>query len=78
MSICAHSGRDIERQVARATGESVREIHRRGFGLLQASGGHLDLDPEENRPSTIDWDEFYLLQPVRHFRKRKTPLVACS
>jgi hypothetical protein len=42
--------RELNRKVARATGESVEMIERRGFGLL----GPL---PVERDPLVIDWDE---------------------
>lgn len=45
------------RAVARATGESLREIRRRGFGL--ADPAEVDFDPEPNDlpPQFVDWDE---------------------
>ena len=47
----------LERAVARATGETLSEIRRRGFGL--ADPANVDFDPEPNDiPSQIvDWDE---------------------
>jgi DUF438 domain-containing protein len=41
--------RDLNRAVARATGESVDTIEQMGFGPLDESAG----DPG---PNTIDWD----------------------
>jgi hypothetical protein len=47
----------LQRAVARATGESLREIRRRGFGL--ADPAEVDFDPEPNDlpPQLVDWDE---------------------
>lgn len=41
--------RDLNRAVARATGESVDTIEQMGFGPMDESA----IDPE---PNTIDWD----------------------
>jgi len=47
----------LQRAVARATGETLREIRRRGFGL--ADPAEVDFDPEPNDlpPQIVDWDE---------------------
>ena len=46
----------IDRTVCRATGESVREISRRGFSLADLI--EVDYDPEsEVSPQVMDWDE---------------------
>ena len=41
--------RDLNRAVARATGESVDMIERMGFGPLDENSG-------DREPHTIDWD----------------------
>jgi hypothetical protein len=46
----------LEEAVARATGESLREIRRRGFGLLNQSGA-TEPEPYDNLPNIVDWDE---------------------
>lgn len=48
--------RQLHRAVAAATGESLREIRRRGFG--PADPAEVDFDPEPNDvpPQTVDWD----------------------
>lgn len=49
--------RDLNRRVAAATGESVREIQRLGFSV--ADGLHVGHDPEpldEEIERYIDWD----------------------
>ena len=57
--------RQLEREVASRTGESVRLIHRQGFSLLQ---------PESLRPLVVDWDEVeqdrVVLFPARTARQR--------
>lgn len=58
----------LHRAVARATGETLREIRRRGFG--PADPPEVDFDPEPNDvpPQTVDWDalelERYALFPA--------------
>ncbi|REJ91765.1 MAG: hypothetical protein DWQ35_13760 [Planctomycetota bacterium] len=47
---------DLNRAVARATGESVATIKRLGF-LIAAPEELLDPDSEEHGPFVIDWDE---------------------
>lgn len=47
----------IEFSVARITGESLREVRRRGFSI--ADPEEVDFDPEPGRmkPQVVDWDE---------------------
>ena len=48
---------DLNRAVARATGESVSTIRRMGFG---PTGPEFDIDDDvstQHGPSVIDWDE---------------------
>jgi hypothetical protein len=49
--------RQLQRAVAVATGESLREIRRRGFGL--AISARIDFDPEpyDQPPQVVNWDE---------------------
>lgn len=44
------------RAVARATGETTREIRRRGFGPADPFEPEFDLEPDETSPQTVDWD----------------------
>ena len=46
----------IDRLVSLATGESLREVHRRGFGI--ADPLDVNFDPESCRlpPRIVDWD----------------------
>jgi hypothetical protein len=52
----------LHRAVARATGESIRTIHRIGFSLLADDG-------EDREPLVVDWDaldaERYSVFPQR-------------
>jgi hypothetical protein len=67
---------DLDRAVARATGETVSTIKRLGF-LLAEPGDCLDPDSDELGPYVIDWDE---LEAQRHEpgtrRPRYEPVVA--
>jgi hypothetical protein len=46
----------INRAVARATGESVREIRRRGFSLVDPDESDFDPEPDDRQPQIVDWD----------------------
>jgi len=60
--------RDLEREFANATGESVTTIRRRGRSLVEHP--HLD-------PLTVDWDEVQQIEPPRlKFVRPKRPRVA--
>ncbi len=53
--------RDLNRAVARATGESVDMIERMGFGPMEDPPDELSGEPSDERsddpaPSVIDWD----------------------
>jgi hypothetical protein len=45
---------DLERAVAAATGESIAEIRRFGFSLLEPQDANYE--PEPRRPYYFDWD----------------------
>ena len=47
---------DLDRAVARATGETVATIKRLGF-LLAEPAESLDPDSDQRDPQFIDWDE---------------------
>lgn len=51
------SRKELERELAQKTGESVRTIRRRGFSMVNVK--EKDFDPEPNLlPSqVIDWDQ---------------------
>ncbi len=61
--------RELNREIAKATGETITEIANRGFVLLTAV-------PFEREPLTIDWDE---ADANRNFtimpRRARTPVV---
>lgn len=47
---------ELDRQVSRHTGESLREIRRRGFSLLMPQLSVFDPDADELEPQMVDWD----------------------
>lgn len=55
--------RDMNRQVATKTGETVAEIARRGFSPLTTL-------PYEREPLTIDWDQHELSRNVAVVEQR--------
>ena len=61
---------DLNRAVARATGETVSTIKRLGFLLDDPQAG-LDPDAEEHGPHVIDWDA---LEARRHEELAREPL----
>jgi len=48
---------ELEAAVALATGESLREIRRRGFGLAASTSVDFDPEPYDRPPQIINWDE---------------------
>ncbi|MBC7820486.1 MAG: hypothetical protein IAG10_26680 [Planctomycetaceae bacterium] len=48
---------EVNRAVARATGESVRTIQRLGFLIADPDSDFDDPDDEELGPYVLDWDE---------------------
>lgn len=59
---------ELYRAVARATGESISEIERRGFSPL--NDDCIEDDPED---LIIDWDELDLSRSVAHVLQRCAP-----
>ena len=57
--------KQLEREVARATGESISEIRRRGFSLADPIS--TDFDPE---PAFLDWDELQAIEPPRRHHRQ--------
>lgn len=49
--------RQLERAVARATGEPATVIRRRGFSLVESFNSDFDFTTDECRPQVVDWDE---------------------
>ena len=48
---------EVDRAVARATGESVRTIQRLGFLIADPDSELTDPDDEDLGPYVLDWDE---------------------
>ena len=48
---------EVNRAVARATGESVRTIQRLGFLIADTDSELTDPDDEDLGPYVLDWDE---------------------
>ena len=46
----------INRMVARATGEDMREIRRMGFTIADPARVGYDPEPKQRRFRTLDWD----------------------
>ena len=59
---------DLDRAVARATGETVSTIKRLGF-LLADPADCLDPDSEQLGPHVIDWDELELQRYEQRLRR---------
>ena len=47
---------DLDRQVARATGESLRTVARRGFSIVELEEPRFDPEPDCPAPQVVDWD----------------------
>lgn len=62
------SPKRLNRAVARATGETLREIRRRGFSPVDLLEPEFDPEPDGLSPQTVDWDalaqERYSLFPA--------------
>ena len=56
---------DLDRAVARATGEAVSTIKRLGFLLAESTDCH-DPDAEVLGPCIIDWDELEAQRDEKH------------
>ncbi len=58
---------EVDREVSRATGESVSTIRKMGFGLLE---------PNTPEPRTIDWDELQAVELPRRFHSPRRMAMA--
>ena len=47
----------LDRLVAGATGEDIREIRRRGFSLADPTEINFDPEPDCRPPQIVDWDD---------------------
>ncbi len=50
------SPRVLHAAIARATGEDVREIRRRGFSIVHP-GARFDPEPDQRPHQVLDWDQ---------------------
>ena len=48
---------ELDREVSRATGESVGTIRRQGFSILPLPNDAFDDEPDVSSIRMIDWDE---------------------
>ena len=49
--------RQLDRLVARATGEDLRSIRQRGFSIVNFADTNFDPEPDLRPPQWVDWDE---------------------
>ena len=47
----------LDRLVAKATGEDVRAIRRRGFSIVDPKVICFDPEPDQRSPQWVDWDQ---------------------
>jgi hypothetical protein len=52
------SQQDLDREVARATGESLGTIRRRGFSIIDPSEMQFDTEPDDTPAMVLDWDNY--------------------
>jgi hypothetical protein len=57
--------RQLEIEVATATGESLRTIRRRGFSVVESLESDFDPEPNDLPAQVIDWDELYAVPQRR-------------
>lgn len=61
----------LDREVAKVTGESICDIRQRGFSIADPVEVAFDPEPDQLPPQFIDWDEFEEIEQPRPFRRRK-------
>ena len=52
------SQHDLDLEVARATGESLGTIRRRGFSIIDPSETQFDTEPDDTPAMVLDWDNY--------------------
>jgi len=52
------SQQDLNREVARATGESLSTIRRRGFSIIDPAEQQFDTEPDDLPAMVLDWDSY--------------------
>ena len=69
--------KQLEREVAEVTGETVSEIRRRGFSLADPDDVAFDPEPCDVSDQFLDWDELQQIEPPRrcHQRRREPTIV---
>ena len=65
----------LDRAVAKATGESLGEIRHRGFSIADPTDVDFDPGPCILLPQFIDWDEIQQVDPPRPCRRRQAVAV---
>ena len=68
---------DLNRAVARATGETIRTVTHRGFGIADPDIVGFDPEPNDIESKTVDWDALDAGRPgVCPQRRRREPAPA--
>ena len=67
--------RQLDLEVAKATGESLGEIRHRGFSIADPTDVTFDPEPCNPPPLFIDWDEIQQVEPPRPCRRRQAVAV---
>jgi|LakMenEpi03Aug12_release.lakeMendotaPanAssembly.Ray.scaffolds.fasta_scaffold3181356_1 hypothetical protein len=57
--------RELNRRVAKRLGEDVATIRQRGFSLVRNPNRILELEPEEQQPQIVDWDNLQIERAQR-------------
>ena len=68
--------RDLDLSIARATGESLPEIRRLGFGIADPIKVRFDPEPSHVPPQWLDWEPAPDVNPFRPARRRRKPVAA--
>lgn len=63
--------KELNRAVARATGESVSTIARLGFGIADRLATRHDSDSCGRQGRTVDWDAFDAERPALFLSRRR-------
>ena len=67
--------RDLDTAVAVATGESLPEIRRLGFGIADPSEVHFDPEPSDVPPQWLEWEQMQEEQSRRPATHLRNPVV---
>ena len=66
---------ELDREVAKATGENLSEIRRLGFSIADPADVSFDPEPSDPADKYLDWDELESIEPPRLYRRRQ-PIAA--